>query len=184
MKELHKIAGHDDLRPSFSYIELKDKYFSVTDTHMLLRIPQEEVFTPEALAQLPEHCYFDSYFWKMSKVSKSETQFVYHDIIKCFDAKGKIIGLLPFITLDEFTLKAGKYPDILNTIPSKDQRKEVSRISLNASLLKIMSDVMGGVQFSLEFNGENKGIVMRFKDSGAIGLVMTMLISQYDHSFN
>jgi len=184
MKALHKIAGHDDLRPSFRYIELKDKYFSVTDAHMLLRIPQEEVFTPETLAQLPEHCYFDSYFWNMSNVSKSKYQALQNGLIKCYNKDLKIIGFLPFLTLDEFNDKVGKYVDILTAIPSKDQRMMVNRISLNANYLKTMSDVMGGVPFCLEFNGENKGIVMEFSGSGAIGLVMPMLISQYDHSFN
>lgn len=182
MKALHKIAGNNDLRKGMGYIQLKDGFFNVTDAHMLLKMPAEEVIDEEVLVEIPNHCYFEARMWNLSKIEKSKSQILKNDLIICLDKQNRTIGYLPFLTEQDFFEKNLMFPDFDKVLNSLGEKELIDEISFNPYLLKTICEVVGVYTgYKMVFYGKLKGVKIKFDDSKAIGLVMPQYINEFKY---
>ena len=178
MKPLHLIASKNEFRPALHYIQLLDGYFNVTDCHTLLKVPQFEILPDSIINEIPKECYFLASDWKNSKIDKSSYFKINNNLIECMDNKFKTLGFLPFLDVNEFIQKVGKFPDINCVIPKDEFAEQMVNFSLNPELLNNIYNANGKDPIQLTFFGKNRAAKIKFKESDSIGLIMPMIFEK------
>jgi hypothetical protein len=147
MKKLHLIAGNDILRPSQQYIQVKNGYAYVTDSHMAIKAEITEVMP--VLEDMPLEYYIKATDWQ--SMVKVKPLFLEREngYIKAVGKKD--IFICPFMSATEFTEKVGRFPDvnsILPTVPDLQVNTVVS-FGIDADLLKNLSDAMDALTVNI-----------------------------------
>jgi hypothetical protein len=155
MKKLHLIAGKDIFRPAQQYIQVKNGFAYVTDSHTAIKAEITEVM-PELLEDMPTEYYIKATDWQsMVKVNPlfMERENGY---IKAVGRKNRFI--CSFMTLTEFTEKIGRYPDVNSVLPSVPDMSEntVHSFGISPELLYNLSEAMGGGSVCVISKGDTK----------------------------
>lgn len=177
MKALNLITDPKSYREHFKYIQLREGYFYATNGHILLKLPDSEVFPANLLAELDSEMYFEGSNWKDAKVASMATYRKVGDSFELLDNKMKFLGYLKPIKKEDFENKLSKYPDCNNVLyKSVIQNEDTKEVALNPELLDTLYKANGKKHLKLGFYGQNKGIKVSFQESEAEGLLMPMLL--------
>ena len=179
MKKLHLIAGKDILRPSQHYIQVKNGFVYVTDSHTAIKAEITEVMP--IFEDMPSEYYIVAKDWaNMAKVQPFTLERE-NGYIKAVGKKSSFI--CPFMTLTEFTEKVGRFPDvnsILPSVPSLEVNTVVS-FGIDADLLKNLSDAMDALTVNIISRSCDKVMFVYHITEGEhkiIGLIMPVYIGQ------
>jgi hypothetical protein len=175
MKALNILASKDQFRPCMNYIQLKDGFFNVTNGHVLMKSPVNEIFPDTIYEKLPGECYFLASEWKNSKIEKAVYYKFENNIIECLDSKFKNLGYLKFLDIENFEKEIGRYPNTENVWPVN--AAEIDKISFNPGLLNDIYIANNKEKLYLEFYGKNYGIIIKFENSETKALLMPMTIN-------
>lgn len=173
MRPIHKACGNDTLRPFLNYIQVKDGFVNVTDAHILLRLPVDEVF-PDGMIAPDEELYFHGKSWGALKFDKG---FSMSRSENMFQSLGNGLELyLKAFKKEELNFK---FPDVMKVFPKEIPNPvAVSQIAYNPSLLTKLMQAWGvsikdGVK--LTFYGEEEKIIVSLNTSDpnyGVGLIM------------
>jgi hypothetical protein len=177
MKPLNIIASTDGLRPAMNYIQLKDGFFNVTDANKLFKCPVNEIFQNDILENLPTECYFLANDWKNSKIEKAVFMKFTNGLIECLDKKFNTLGFLKFIDSEQFEKQVGRFPNTEAVWPNAEYKTHINEISFNPEFLEQLGRANNKLPLYLEFFGDNKSIIVHYKESEAKGLLMPILLN-------
>lgn len=169
MKAVHKICAKDDLRPSMGYFQVKDGHVWATNSHMLIKLPTDEVFGDEII-QPGEELYFSAEMWQLMKMDKAVTIFR-KDNTFTDTKKGLSVTAL---TAEEFAEKVGKFPNVPVVVPDEDKDlSAVTWIGMNPKFFLALCEVLGGIT-RMYFYGEDRSIIIRSTESNGFGMIMPL----------
>lgn len=171
MKELHLIASKDETRPAMMHIQVKENFVNVTDSYALISLPVEEVFGEDIIAD-GEELYFLGSDWLASKMHKAVN--IRREGLTFFasDAKHKSLGFI-IATKD-----VNDFPAFKTVFPDENNKAAVDMISFNSKRLFNLCTAFGQnlEHINYSFFGNNKGIIVRSKESKGVGLLMPTLL--------
>ena len=175
MKKLHVVKPVDG-RPYSNYAEVKDNWITVLTSHLIIRMPAEDVFGKDII-QPEDHFYIDRKMWNMLKFSSAKSIFRTEGSIefRCFPSNLTYKALTP----TELESVAGKYPNWEVVLITPDRPKaEISHIGLNADLYKQVVDCMGvsPEKCVLHFFGTDKGIILEADSFKGFAMIMPLCV--------
>jgi hypothetical protein len=154
MKKLHLIAGKDILRPAQQYIQVKNRFAYVTDSHTAIKAEITEVMP--VLEDMPAEYYILAKDWaNMAKVQPFTLERE-GNYIKATGKKSTFI--CPFMDAATFSDKIGRYPDINSILPSVPDMSEntIHSFGISPELLYNLSEAMGGRSVCVISKGDTK----------------------------
>lgn len=187
MKALNLLCSKNEpFRKQFEYIRLLEGNFYATDAIILIKVPFYEVIPRPLFDELTAHfggeMYFSAQNWKDAKVEKG-CIFKFKpecDLIEVFDNK-KSLGFLQVFSSSDFIKLYGTFPNCDNVLHKEDATKEnIEAISINPDKLSLLYNAMGKKSIKLTFYGPNRAIKVNFKESEAQGLIMPILLTEFN----
>jgi hypothetical protein len=154
MKKLHLIAGKDILRPAQQYIQVRNGFAYVTDSHTAIKAEITEVMP--ILEDMPSEYYILAKDWaNMAKVQPIAL-IREGNYIKAIGKKNTFI--CPFMDAATFSDKIGRYPDVNSVLPSIPDMSEntVHSFGISPELLYNLSEAMGGGSVCVISKGDTK----------------------------
>lgn len=179
MKKLHLTASTDDLRPAMNYIQVKNGYCYSTDAHVLVKVPVKEVFGD--IFSNEDEAYILAKDWKTAKVYAGVHFRKENNLIKVLDKKYNQIGMLEYLTADQFNNSLrGRFPDceaVLykpDAVPAAIDAIGLDPVKLDSACKAISNS---GIAYKLEFYGQNRAVKITYHDSEAVGIVMPCILN-------
>jgi hypothetical protein len=179
MKKLHLIAGNDILRPAQQYIQVKNGYAYVTDSHTAIKAEVSEVMP--VLEDMPSEYYIKATDWQ--SIVKVNPLFLEREngYIKAVGKKSSFI--CPFMSATEFTEKVGRFPDVNSILPGVPDLEVNTVVSfgIDADLLKSLSEAMDALTVNIISRSCDKVMFVYPITEGEhkiIGLIMPVYIGQ------
>lgn len=197
MRPLHLVACKDDLRPTITYIRIKNGVACATDAHSLVMMPLKELFPTEKVGEecseatnsftpvydvkitgKDEELYFNAKQWGAQKMDKAVFMKREGNLFRAFDKRHSQIGMMEAITGENFYLDIGRYPDVDVVMIKPDiPTVPVDYISFNPDLMVTTCKIFGtntGLKFS--FYGRDKAIGITHSNSEIRAIVMPMML--------
>lgn len=178
MKKLHLTASTDVFRPAMNYIQVKNGYCYSTDAHVLVKVPVKEVFGD--IFTNEDEAYILAKDWKTAKVYAGVHFRKEGNLIKVLDKKYNQIGMLEYLTADQFANKVGRYPDCDFVIYGPDAvPAAVDTIGLDPEKLDAACKAISnsGIGYKLQFYGQRKAVKVTYHDSEAVAVVMPCMLN-------
>jgi hypothetical protein len=170
MKPIHKVVSKDELRPAMMHIQVKEGQVYATNAHVLIKLPVEEVFGENIIAN-DEELYFLGSLWAASKMDKAAS--VERDglIFYSKNNKGLTIGTIVAVTADKIN---GQYPAVNVVIPTIESAKDIPCIGINPlRLVDLCSAISSNMEaFRYVFFGQTKSTIVINTESKGLGLIM------------
>lgn len=176
MKKLHLTTGKDAFRLAQQYIQVKNGFALTTNSHVLIKLPINEVFGENSRINDTDEFYILGTDWKKQGFDKGCSFSKIDNHLEAYDKKYNLIGIIKIITAEELSDKgAGKYPNIEQVIPTSELY-EIASIGLSPTLLKDVCDCLGCDTYKLEFRGTNKIIMIKGNNTKGFGGIMPVQI--------
>lgn len=174
MKKLH-LLKENDLRPQFNYAQVKNGRVVLTDQCILIVMTVADVFGSNELIADEEELYIPFKAWGILKFPTAK--WITREGNRFTNSHGLTIDLL---SAAEYADKVGRYPDWENILPDhKKPLVPVDNIGFNGEKLKQICDITGVPEWSFEFYGPDKCIMLSpcKNDSDMYALLMPVMLS-------
>jgi hypothetical protein len=179
MKKLHLIAGNDSLRPAQQYIQVKNGFAYVTDSHTAIKAEVSEVMP--VLEDMPSEYYIKATDWQ--SMVKVNPLFLEREngYIKAVGRKSNFI--CPFMSVTEFTDKVGRFPDVNSILPGVPDLEVNTVVSfgIDPDYLKNLCDAMDAIHINMIVRAHDKTIFvypLNSNDPKLFGLIMPVYVEQ------
>lgn len=161
MKNLNLLASKDELRPVFMYIQIKDGFAYVTNSHVFAKVPLSEIF-PNLEIDSTEEFYISAKDWEKAKFATMFSIVREGQTFTSYDKKMNKIWQFESLTPDQFNSKVGRYPNIEYIIPvPSEELGNINSIGIDSEYLGLLGKALGVKVLSLFFYSANKIILVR-----------------------
>jgi hypothetical protein len=187
MKKIHTLCANDTLRPAMQYLEISNGFVYGTDSHILAKIPQNEIFGTDFFPT-DKKFYIEGKQWKAQKLFNAVSfqpvdNFEASGMLMAFDKKGQTLGICQFFTQTDFEAKIGRFPNCEQVLYSSDVMPEnITQIGFNPDLFARLTEALEDKMktFKLSFFGQRRAILVEHTTpeqfTKGIGVIMPIAL--------
>lgn len=172
--QIWKACSKDHIRPALTHAFVRNGFIYATNAHIAVKQSLYHIHDLDTeQCEAIEGKYFSEHLLK--QLEKCEIVQFKKDGVHTVFGNTKAVYQYSDCGNDQ-------YPNVDAVLPAIDRIDQVSKIGLNPTYLKIISDVMmnNDNRFGLEFNGQNKAIVVTafgYDREHQMGIIMPLMFN-------